>query len=73
MCSKRDVHKSPSLPLFQRGRPVHRRKPTGSEGASCRGLLYFVLALALRAGLRGPRFGRAILLALINIQAPSKQ
>ncbi len=55
VCSKRDVHKSPSIPLFQRGRPVHRRKPTGSDGASCRGLLYFVLALALRAGLRGPR------------------
>ena len=55
MCSKRDVYQSPSIPLFQRGRPVHQRNLTGSEGASCRSLLYFVLALALRAGFRGPR------------------
>jgi len=41
VCSTRDVPKSPSIPLFQRGRPVHRRKPTGSEGGELSRLLVF--------------------------------
>ncbi|HSF46829.1 MAG TPA: HupE/UreJ family protein [Burkholderiales bacterium] len=46
VCSKQGVYKSLSTPLFQSGRPVHRRKSTVSEGAICLGLFCFVLALA---------------------------
>ena len=41
------AHKSPSIPLFQRGRSVHRRKPTFSKSASCLRLPYFVFAMLL--------------------------
>jgi urease accessory protein len=39
------ANKSPSIPFFQRGRAVHRRKATFSKSASYLGLLYFVFAI----------------------------
>ena len=48
VCSKQGVDKSSSIPLFQCGRSVHRKNSTLLE-VSYRGLLYFVLPLALPA------------------------